>query len=269
MVDVAGRPDHAGPVPTHQELILQQFTSNANSFATAPPITNQRALDLLLTLSAATKDDIVLDVACGAGVVVCAFGPVVKHARGIDLVPAMIERAEALATEKGLTNVSFQVGDVLPLPFGDNSFSIVTSRYAFHHIKDPPRVLQEMARVCKQGGRLVLADMAASEQPGKAAALNRMEKLRDPSHVRSLTGSELQALFLQLGLTPSQPAFYRLPFDLDSVLKGSNPLPGDEIKVRQMFESCLKADEMDLEVRQEDDGLHFAYNIAVIVACKE
>src|SRR5262249_13751170 len=151
-------------------------------------------------LSGANAQDRLVDVGCGAGVLVCAFAEHVKHATGIDLVPAMIERARALAAEKNIRNVDWQVGEVLALPFPDESFPLVTSRYALHHVEHPKRILAEMKRVCARGGRILVADMAASEDPNKASALNRMEKLRDPSHVRALSAHELHELFRSAGL---------------------------------------------------------------------
>src|SRR6266496_3702572 len=110
---------------THQQSILDQFTRQAIPFSTAPSIKDEMALNLLIDASGAGPDDTVLDVACGGGIVVCGFARVVKHATGIDLTPAMLERARKLQQEKGLTNVSWKLGDVLPLPFPDASFSIV------------------------------------------------------------------------------------------------------------------------------------------------
>jgi ubiquinone/menaquinone biosynthesis C-methylase UbiE len=92
----------------------------------------------------------------------------------------MIEHARMLQQTKGLTNVSWQVGDVRPLPYADALFSIVASRYAFHHFLDPGAVLAEMKRVCTPGGKVAVIDVTASPDPTKAAAYNRMEKLRDP-----------------------------------------------------------------------------------------
>lgn len=92
------------------------------------------------------------------------------------------------------------MGDVLPLPFPDASFSIVTCRYAFHHFEHPSAVLAEMKRVCQPGGRMVLADVHAAADPERAAAFNRMERLRDPSHVRALPLAEWESLVRQTGL---------------------------------------------------------------------
>ena len=137
--------------PSHRDLILDQFTRQAVPFSTSPGIKDEQALRLIVEFTGTGPEDTVLDVACGGGIVVCAFARAVRHATGIDLTPAMIERARALAAEQGLTNVSWKQGDVLPLPYADGSFSLVMSRFAFHHFLDPKAVLAEMKRVCAPG----------------------------------------------------------------------------------------------------------------------
>src|SRR5882724_3109455 len=105
----------------HQNEILDQFTRQATPFATAPGIRDEAALRLIVECSGAGPADTVLDVACGPGLVVAA------HATGIDITPAMLERARAHAADLGLTNVTWRQGDVLPLPWPEASFSIVRS----------------------------------------------------------------------------------------------------------------------------------------------
>ena len=138
----------------HRKRILDQFTRQAVPFSSAPAMKNEDALRLLIDFAGASSHDTVLDVACGPGIVVCAFADVVEHATGIDLTPAMIERARLLQAEKGLDNITWQVGDIVPLPCPDCSFSIVTSRYAFHHLEAPQAALSEMKRVCRVGGKV-------------------------------------------------------------------------------------------------------------------
>ena len=139
----------------------------------------------------------------------------------------MLERARALAAEQNLSNVSWKQGDVLPLPFPDGAFSLVTSRFAFHHFLDPKAVLAEMKRVCAPGGRVAVIDTEASPDAAKAAEFNRMEKLRDPSHVRAMPLTELKGLFAPAGLPSPRVSGYRLESDLESLLGRSFPLPGD------------------------------------------
>ena len=255
-------------MPAHRDLIVEQFTKQAVPFSTAPGIRDEEALQLLVAFSGAGPEDRVLDVACGPGLVVCAFAAVVRHATGIDVTPAMIERARALAAEKGLANVGWKVGDVLPLPYPDAAFSLVVSRFAFHHFPDPPGVLAEMKRVCAPGGRVVLVDVAASDDPAKAAAFNRMEKLRDPSHVRALTLAELEGLFAAVGLPAPRAAFYQLRSELEGMLERSFPEPGDAQRVRRMFVDSLDGDELGLGARRRGDSIVFAYPVAALGATR-
>src|SRR5438094_9193284 len=113
-------------------MILDQFSRQAVPFSTSPGIKDEQALRLIVEFSGAGPEDTVLDVACGGGIVVCAFARVVRHATGIDLTPAMIERARLLQADQGLSNVNWQQCDVLPLTWPDGPFSIVTSHFAFH-----------------------------------------------------------------------------------------------------------------------------------------
>ena len=109
---------------SHNSRILDQFTRQAVSFASAAPIRNEEALALVVKAATAGPEDTVLDVACGPGLLVCAFAPMVRHATGIDLTPAMLEQARQLQQERGLKNVSWRQGDVTSLPWPDGHFSI-------------------------------------------------------------------------------------------------------------------------------------------------
>src|ERR671922_502364 len=101
---------------THKDSILDQFTRQAVPFATAPGIKDEAALKLVIDFSGAGANDTVLDVACGPGILACAFARVTKHVTGIDITPAMLDKARALQQEQGLTNVTWDHGDVTPLP---------------------------------------------------------------------------------------------------------------------------------------------------------
>lgn len=259
----------ASCMTNHQDLIRDQFTKQAVPFSSAPAIKNEDSLKLLLQLTDASPSDVVLDVACGPGILACAFAEVVAHATGIDLTPAMIERARVLQAERGLANVAWQVGDIDPLPYADGSFSIVTSRYAFHHLQNPQAAMHEMHRVCKDRGKIVLIDQVASADPGQADALNRMERLRDPSHVRALTLAELRGLFASLGMRNPRLTSYRLDAELDMLLKGSFPNEGDAETVRQMVVDSLHDDGLNVGTRRVNGQIWISYPIAVLIAEKQ
>jgi ubiquinone/menaquinone biosynthesis C-methylase UbiE len=253
---------------THQDLILDQFTRQATVFSNATAITDEDALRMIVEAARPASDDRLLDVACGPGLVVCAFAPHVQEATGIDVTPAMLERARKLAADKVLVNVAWRQGDVYALPYQDASFTIVTTRFSFHHFLDPAAVLREMVRVCAAGGRIVVADDYASEDPAKAAAFNRLEKLRDPSHSRCLTLTELRGLFGAAGLPEPDATFYELRGDVPSLLARSFPNPGDDLKIIEMFKASAADDRLGVPVRLEADNVYYAYPVVILAATR-
>ena len=205
-----------------------------------------------------------LDVACGPGLVVAAFARVARHAAGIDVTPAMLDRARAHAVALGLTNVTWRQGDVRALPWPAAAFTVVTSRFAFHHLLDPRAVLDEMVRVCAPGGTVMVVDAAPA--PDKAEAFNRMERLRDPSHARALPLAEHQQLFGRAGLPEPRVTHYRLQGELDGLLARSFPEPGDIGKIRALFADALTDDALDMQTRRDGDTIRFGYPVAVLAA---
>jgi len=247
----------------HQRLIVDQFTKQAVPFSQMP----DHSPELILAASEAGPSDTVLDVACGPGTIACAFAQVARHVTGIDLTPAMIDQAKALQQSHGLANLTWRIGHVLPLPFPDASFSLVFTRYSFHRFLDPMAVLAEMVRVCSSGGRVAVVDVFTTS-PEQAEAFNRMEELRDPSHVRALSLEELTGLFHEAGLQNVRKQFYKHEFGVEPVLKGSFPNPGDADKIRQLFEDDLGVDRLGLGVHRRDGNIHFAYPIVILVGRK-
>ncbi len=248
----------------HKEQILDQFTRQAVPFANAPAIRNEDALNRIVKMADAGPDDTVLDVACGPGLLACTFARVARHVTGIDLTPAMLDQARALQRQQGLENLTWQEGDVLPLPYTDHSFSIVSTRFAFHHFLDPLAVLKEMRRVCRPGGRVVVADSAPAA--GKADAFNRMERLRDPSHVRALSPEELRGLFDDAGLPAPRVQPDLLPGDVESFLARSFPREGDADRIRKIFADSLEHDDLGMAAVHQDGKINFSFPTLVLVS---
>jgi ubiquinone/menaquinone biosynthesis C-methylase UbiE len=108
--------------------------------------------------SQATGDT--LEVAIGTGLNLPHYPPEVRLT-GVDLTPEMLERAQARAVELGRP-VDLCEGDAQDLPFADATFDTVICTYAFCSIPDDVRAFEEMARVLRPGGRLILLDHTAS-----------------------------------------------------------------------------------------------------------
>jgi SAM-dependent methyltransferase len=104
----------------------------------------------------------VVDVGSGAGFdsliasrMVAPAGRVV----GVDMTPAMIEKARRAAGESGIGNVEFRIGYAETLPIEDGWADVVISNGVLNLVPDKPAALREMARVLKPGGRLQIGDI--------------------------------------------------------------------------------------------------------------
>jgi SAM-dependent methyltransferase len=249
---------------SHREQILDQFTRQAAQFAASPTARSEDILERILRMVRPGSHDTALDVACGPGLLVCALARKVRHATGIDLTPAMLQQARATQQAQGLSNVTWDRGDVTAMPYPDGAFDIVTCRFAVHHFPDPLAVLREMRRVCRSGGRVVVADSAPA--PAKAPAFNAMEKMRDPSHTRALPAEDLAALFVEAGLPRPAAERTRLALDLDEFLGRSYPRRGDKELLHEMFECALVDDAMDVEPHRDGEKILFSVPVGIMAA---
>jgi ubiquinone/menaquinone biosynthesis C-methylase UbiE len=248
------------------EKVLDQFTRQAESYAKLTASARGASGTPFLDAICPLETDRVLDVACGVGRLTIALAKVTQHVTGIDLTAAMIDKGRALQAETGVANVDWHVGDILPLPFPDGAFSLVVSQAAFHHLIDPAAVLTEMVRVCSDDGRVAVNDL--SPDRGKADAFNRVEKLRDPSHVRALPPAELRSLGRQIGLVESAVCSdFVPPIALEAVLKTSFPNPGDLEKVRALYRADAQSgvDALGLRAQFSTDQIMVQYPMTLVV----
>ena len=104
--------------------------------------------------------------------------------------------------------------------------------------------------------------------PEKADAFDRLEKLRDPSHVHALTFSELASVVAVSGLENVKTAQYKVEGELEQQLNASFPNPGDDEKIREMFKADLEFDRMGIDVHLKGNEIHFAVPILVVIGDK-
>jgi len=248
----------------HRETIVDQFSRQAIPFTRVPG--HLDSIQLLIECASTTNRDTVLDVACGPGLVACEFARHCTHVTGIDITPAMIEQARKRQQELGLANLTWAVGPALPLPYADNSFSLVITRYSFHHFQEPAAALAEMIRVCTPGGRVLVADVAMV--PEKAAAYDRLELMRDPSHTHALTTEEFSALFLNSGLEECSRSAYDVEIELEAQLRASFPKPGDTERLREMVTADIGINDLGITPRRIDSTVVYSVPIGVFTGRK-
>jgi SAM-dependent methyltransferase len=202
------------------------------------------------------ETDLVLDVAAGTGHVARRLAPRVRTVVALDATRAMLEQGRAHAPP----NVLFVHGDAAQLPFLDDSFDVVVTRFAIHHFEHPRTQVDEMRRVLRPGGRLAVADLVA--HPEAAATQNRLETLRDPSHVRMLELHELKAL---VGTRDVELRDVVRPLEPWLLQTGPPPDAADEIRAALQAE-LEGGPPTGFRPAERDGELHFVHTIAELIA---
>ena len=161
--------------------------------------------------------DSVLEVAAGTCACGRSFAPLVQSVVCLDATPSMLQIGKQEAEKSHLNNMTFVKGYAEELPFLDNSFDIVFSRLAFHHFTNTDNVFSEMVRVLKPGGKLVMIDMEAADEPLRKTE-DEIETQRDPSHVKNLSKTEMLSLFETHGLAIEKCETTEIPQRLENWL---------------------------------------------------
>jgi ubiquinone/menaquinone biosynthesis C-methylase UbiE len=188
------------PVPNTLEKNQEAFSGQSKGFSSdGDTYADAEGLAWMLKALPLSRADRALDVATGTGEFARALAPHVASVIGLDATDAMIERGRQFVRQAGMDNIEFQKGVVEAIPFEDETFDVVSSRYAFHHFADARPVISEMARVCKTGGHVIVVDIVVPDE-STAAKYNYYEWLCDPSHTRCLEAEEFRVYFGHYGM---------------------------------------------------------------------
>lgn len=183
------------------EKVRAQFGPVAGQYTKSAGHADAGALARGVELAEPAPADRVLDVATGAGHMALALAPRVAEVVAYDLTAAMLEETMRNAGGRGLRNVTPVQGAAEEMPFLDDEFDLVTVRIAAHHFADLRAAVREMVRVVRPGGRVLVIDTTVPEDDELDRAINEIELLRDPSHVRNYRPSEWREMLQEAGLS--------------------------------------------------------------------
>ncbi|MFV9503853.1 MAG: class I SAM-dependent methyltransferase [Oscillochloridaceae bacterium umkhey_bin13] len=184
-----------------QALAQAQFAPVAAAYVTSS--THAQGVDLarLVELAAPAGHERLLDVATGGGHTALAFAPHVAQVIASDLTATMLIAARAHLAAQQVRNVAFVRAAAERLPFAPASLDLITCRVAAHHFADVRAFVQGSAAALVPGGRLLISDHIGLADPELDQFMDRFERWRDPSHVRTYSVAEWQQFCAEAGLT--------------------------------------------------------------------
>jgi ubiquinone/menaquinone biosynthesis C-methylase UbiE len=235
----------------------EQFDRQAAHYDTQWNSWSAHTLRWMVERAECAPADIVLDIATGTGFTALEFAGLVKSVTAVDVSSGMLDQARRRAEDMGVRNVDFAVAPAEKLPFGDESFDIVTCRIAAHHFLNVADFVAESARVLRPGGRFLLVDTTVPDDDSRASAWqNAVEAARDPSHVENLSPLSWRRLVDSAGLTvvEATDAGEGIDVPLDDWIAKAGCSPEQAAEVRRRFAEAPGRAREAFRIRTAPDG---------------
>jgi SAM-dependent methyltransferase len=200
-------------VTDRERLVLDQFSPRAGAYVASAVHASGADLDLVAARAAQIRPGRALDLGCGGGHVAYALAPHAEKVVAADLSAAMLAAVRKEAARRGFAGIETVEAPAERLPFADESFDLLVSRFSAHHWRDFAAGLREARRVLRAGAPALFIDIVS---PGLAALdthLQAVELLRDPSHVRDYSRAEWFDALARAGFSPRASQTWRLRMD--------------------------------------------------------
>ena len=267
-----------------QHAAQQVFGPQAGVYANSPVHIDDPSLDVMREMVARSRKDAdrkdgygwALDLGTGAGFTAFAMAEFSRQVLAVDPTLGMLQQAHRIGQERSLTNVALSRNVAEALPVGSGTCDLVTSRMAAHHFLDFGGMLDEVCRVLKPGGSLLLADSIAPEDDGVAEWMNRIELRRDFSHIENRKVTHVESLLESRGLHVSDREFTRIGLRFNDWAARTATSEMETVALRSDFlaaplpvREAFQVQSIEREGEGEDVGdISFSWPCAIVWAVK-
>ncbi len=141
--------------------------------------------------------DRVLECACGTGLLTVAMAPRCASLLATDFSPRMLEKAAAKC--RAFPHVTFQPGNILDIDQPDEAFDVVVAANVIHLLDEPEKALQELWRVCRPGGLMVIPTYINQTRDGNQTRPARLLEKLGIGFKRIFTEKSYQRFFDEAG----------------------------------------------------------------------
>ena len=144
-------------------------------------------------------DDMVLECACGTGLLSAVIAPKCRQLTATDFSEKMLKKAEKNC--RSFRNITYAQADITALSFADGSFDKVVAGNVIHLLDNPVTALRELNRVCKDGGMLIIPTYMNKDDKGKTSGFAGAVGKAGADFKRQFTVESYRQFFLDAGYT--------------------------------------------------------------------
>jgi SAM-dependent methyltransferase len=243
---------------TPADQVVNYFTRRAPDYDESSHwCTDEALVRRLCELLDPRSTDVLLDVACGTGLVARALRPHVARVVGVDITPEMLDRGRPHLDEALLA-------DAEALPFAGGGFDLVVCRQGVQFL-DAPRAVAEMVRVTRPGGKVCLINLCAYG-PDDRDEFFEILRLRNPVRRNFFLREDLARLLRDAGCRHAVVHDHVSAEDID-VWAGKAAIPErDAVRIRELYLRASPAFRRLHRVEQDAAGRvrdHMLFGIAI------
>ncbi len=257
------------PRARHLDSVESEFTRQADAFAGSQTLKSAAITTRIADALGDEPYERVLDVACGPGILASLLAPKARCLVGIDFTRKPLLLARDHCRAEGISNGFWLRGVAERTPLRSGSFDAAVLRLALHHFEKPAQVLEEVRRLLRPGGRLVVLDILTTEDRQSAQLHNAIERLRDPSHTSFSSASQLIDSITVAGFELSCEQTWVTPRSFDDwaqIIADPTRMGALEVVLRELVRAGADA---GIDLREHGDELWFSYSWGLFVATCE
>jgi SAM-dependent methyltransferase len=237
----------------HERVVEAQFGPRAKAYVESA--VHSQGADLEAIGKLAQNAELALDLGAGGGHASYALARNARRVIATDLSSEMLAAVTRTAREKGLGNIETTQAPAEHLPFEDETFDFVASRFSAHHWQDFDAGLREASRTLKRGGRAAFVDVYAPGQALFDTHLQAIELLRDHSHVRDYTSAQWLDTLGRSGFAVEACRTWRLRMDFPTWIARMQT-PDENVRVIRALQIAAST-ETKAHFAIEPDGSFF------------
>ncbi len=246
-----------------------QYSRQAEYYTRSAVHATGETLQLVVDWARPRSNQKALDIATGTGFTAFALAPHLAHIVGYDLTTEMLGHAKNLRQQRDLANVCFVQGVAETLPFRSDSFDIVVSRTAPHHFQSIDSFMAESMRVAKSGGLVIVVDTSVPGVPHIDDWQNKVEIMRDPSHVKNLSIDEWHDLFKKHGLEiVDSSTDYRTHLEFWDWVERSGTPSETVNELHHLFLNAAPEIKETFQIEEMDEKINFAWVVSAVAGRK-